>query len=107
MLRSLLYKAFSVLGEREARAFENDALKCAKAQSERLLHMVKTNADTTFGKNHHFHSINSVSDFQKAVPIQTYDQLSSYINQVADGATNVLTVETPFMFATTSGTTGS
>jgi GH3 auxin-responsive promoter len=107
MFRGLLYKAFSVLGEREAKAFELDAVDCGKAQSERLLQMLKMNAGTTFGKNHNFDSINNVSDFQKAIPIQTYDDLSSYINQVAAGATNVLTVETPFMFATTSGTTGA
>ncbi len=107
MFRSLLYKAFSVLGGREAHAFENDSLDCRKAQLERLLAMVKTNATTTFGRKHHFDSIKSVRDFQNAIPIHSYDDLSPYIDQVADGATNVLTAETPFMFATTSGTSGS
>jgi phenylacetate-coenzyme A ligase PaaK-like adenylate-forming protein len=107
MLRSFLYRAFSLLGEREALAFENDALDCGRAQAERLSQLVKANSDTKFGRKHKFESIRSLSDFQKSVPVNNYDDLSPYINEIADGAQNILTVEAPFMFATTSGTTGS
>lgn len=107
MFRNILYKAFSLKGSREVAAFTKDSLNCRAAQSEKLLQIVSRNAETEYGKKHSFASIKSVADFQKAVPVCDYDSLSNHIERVAGGETNILTSEQPFMFATTSGTTGS
>jgi len=107
MFRNLLYRAFGLLGRREVKALEAASRNPRATQEEMLLALLKTNAGTEYGRKHSFDSIKSISDFQRLVPINDYDSLSQYINKAARGETNVLTAEQPFMFATTSGTTGS
>lgn len=107
MFRSLLYSAFGILGSREAKALEDASLDPAAAQLEKLMEIISANAQTVYGKEHGFGSIKSAADFQNAVPINEYDTLQPYITRVSEGEQNVLTSEMPFMFATTSGTTGA
>ena len=95
------------MGSREVAAFEKDSRHCQSAQLSKLLKIVLQNSETEFGKTHGFASIKTVADFQKAVPICDYDALDPLIARVASGEKNILTKEAPFMFATTSGTTGS
>jgi len=107
MFRNILYKTFSLLSTQEATAFEKDSHNCEDAQLRKLLQIIQNNASTEYGKKYQFNSIKSVADFQKAVPINDYESLSPYIERIASGAQNILTSEPPFMFATTSGTTGA
>ncbi len=107
MFRSLLYKAFAILGSREVQALEQDSLQPRRAQSEHLLEIVGSNCQTVYGREHSFTSIKSIEDFQSAVPINDYDALHPYILRASAGESNILTAESPFMFATTSGTTGA
>ena len=106
MLRPLLYQTFFTLGKREVSRFDRDAATPEATQSRHLLEIIERNAASAFGKKHGFSSIQSVRDFQNAVAINDYDSLSEYINRAADGEKGQLTVEDPFMFATTSGTAG-
>jgi GH3 auxin-responsive promoter len=76
-------------------------------QTEKLLKIVRANQQSAFGKAHHFDRINSVTDFQKYVPANRYEDLEPYITALSNGARSQLTVEEPFMFATTSGTTAT
>lgn len=107
MFRKLLYSAFGFLGSRETAEFEKESKDARKSQQDRLLQIIAANQDTVYGREHNFSSIKSISDFQKNVPINVYDSLQPYIERAAAGEQNVLTVDPPFMFATTSGTTGA
>lgn len=106
MLRPLLYKTFFAMGKREVGHFDQDAANVDVAQSRHLLGILQRNGASAFGKKHGFGAIQTVKDFQNAVPINDYDSLSEYINRAAAGEKNQLTEEDPFMFATTSGTAG-
>ncbi|PZM82878.1 MAG: hypothetical protein DKT66_12890 [Candidatus Melainabacteria bacterium] len=106
MFRPLLYKTFYTLGKREVARFDRDAQTVDATQSRHLLDIIQRNAASAFGKKHGFSSIQSVRDFQNAVAINDYDSLSEYVNRAAAGEKGQLTVEDPFMFATTSGTAG-
>jgi hypothetical protein len=77
-----------------------------EAQEKKLLEVVARNKDTAYGRDHDFGSIRSIEDFQRAVPMNTYEALTPYIDRVFAGEQNVLTADVPLMFATTSGTTG-
>ncbi len=46
----------------------------AAVQEVQLLSLVSRAQDTKFGRDHSFKSIRSVADYQKAVPLRTYDQ---------------------------------
>jgi GH3 auxin-responsive promoter len=107
MIRKILYKAFSALGAKEVRAYERASLDCQQAQLIRLKEIIEPNIQSNYGKQHSFEKIKNARDFQQAVPINTYDQLSPYIDRMTRGERNVLTAEDPFMFAITSGTSGA
>ena len=74
-------------------------------QVARLRHILRTNAATEYGVRCGFSSIQSVADFQKRVPIVTYDQVRPHIKKMMDGAPAVLTAENPYQYLLTSGST--
>ncbi|HEY9785527.1 MAG TPA: GH3 auxin-responsive promoter family protein [Candidatus Obscuribacterales bacterium] len=74
-------------------------------QLKKLFSMIRANEDTAFGKAHKFERIRTIDDYRRHVPAQKYEDLQPYIDRVRQGETRQLTVEQPFMFATTSGTT--
>lgn len=86
--------------------FELSTKNPLKAQEKLLLKIVKANKDTSFGKKHKFKTISSVDDYQRNVPVNSYEDLSKYVNLVKEGQ-QVLTKETVMFFTTTSGTTGN
>ncbi|MBZ0185919.1 MAG: GH3 auxin-responsive promoter family protein, partial [Candidatus Obscuribacterales bacterium] len=106
MLRKALYSAYSLLAKPTIEALENASRNPRKAQASRLSQILGNNSSTVFGKEHRFQSISSGSDYARAVPIRDYEEFRPYIEPVTQGQKNILTAEDPFMFATTSGTTG-
>jgi hypothetical protein len=101
VLVSQLWRWFS-----DARHFEDATFDATAAQEKKLLSMVRANRDTEYGRKHGFSSIQSIADFQRNVPVNTYESLAPYIDRATAGERNVLTGEAPLMFALTSGTTG-
>ncbi|HNT36714.1 MAG TPA: GH3 auxin-responsive promoter family protein, partial [bacterium] len=74
---------------------------------ERLLrHIIRSNEDTAFGKEHHFDQIHSIADFQRQLPIGSYEYHEPYIQKMLQGEPRQLTAQPPILFAMTSGTTG-
>ena len=74
-------------------------------QNAWLQYLIKKGAKTSFGKEHGLHQINSHDEYQEAVPIRDYEAFKPYIDQIKDGAQNVLWAGKPLYFAKTSGTT--
>jgi hypothetical protein len=75
------------------------------AQMNTLLQIIKSNRDTTFGKDHFFNNIHSIEDFKRNVPIRDYEKLRPYIEKIFSGETYTLTHSPPNYFTKTSGTT--
>ena len=55
------------------RALALDRMDAGRAQDDTLLRLVRTAADTRFGRDHDFARIRSVADFQARVPIRDYE----------------------------------
>jgi hypothetical protein len=91
---------------RSARRFEAATADAAGSQTRKLMSIVQQNAGTEYGRKHDFGSIHTVEDYQKRVPIITYEDIKADMARVTEGAKNVFTAEDPVMFAQTSGTTG-
>lgn len=72
-----------------------------------LTDLVAHNANTGFGHAHGFDRIRTLDDFRKAVPIRDYTALSPWIERMAAGEPNVLTVDEPAVYFTSSGSTGA
>src|SRR4051794_2812120 len=96
---------------RRTRALAADFLRqtsiADEVQRDRLLELVRRNADSQFGRDHHFSEIKNAADFRKRVPIRGYDGHEPYIARVREGETNALfgPGTEVLMFAMTSGTT--
>jgi len=78
-----------------------------QAQERLLREILRTNADSTYGRRHGFGGITTFRQFQERVPIASYEDLEPYIKAAMVGESNQLTKHSPVLFTTTSGTTGA
>lgn len=76
-----------------------------EAQQETFVKLIKKASDTEFGKTYDFSSIKSITDFQKRVPIRTYEDIKPLIDRVRKGENNILWPGEIRWFAKSSGTT--
>jgi len=88
-----------------SRRFERQARNPERSQREVLQRILKTQAGTAFGREHGFASIRTPEDFARQVPVRDYEGHRPWVERQVQGESGVLTVEDPFMYATTSGTT--
>ena len=77
------------------------------AQELKLRTYLARNANTAFGKAHHFAAIRSYDDFARRVPLADYDCLAPWIARIRCGESNVLTHEPVTHLIPTSGSTGA
>jgi hypothetical protein len=76
-----------------------------RAQRELLRRYVRDNADTAFGREHHFDRIDSVESFRRHVPLLDYDAISGWVDHIAAGEPNVLTCDPVTRLIPSSGST--
>lgn len=103
---SLAGYLISLVTRRAAARFEDATRSPLQAQQELLLSFLQRNAETEYGRRYGFRSIGNIADYQKLVPVVTYDSIAHHLSRVMAGAKGVLTAEEPIMFARSSGTTG-
>ena len=78
----------------------------AAAQERQLLQLVDAAKGTTFGHDHHFAEISSVADYQRRVPIRTFEDFwADYWSEPFPKLDNVTWPGTIRYFARSSGTT--
>jgi hypothetical protein len=87
------------------RAFETATRQPREAQAAVLRALLRDNVGTVFGRHHGFGEL-TPTEYARRVPIRDYEALRPYVARMIAGERNVLTTEAPFMFASTSGTTG-
>lgn len=75
-----------------------------QAQSALLRQILTTNSETTFGKQHGLASVGDMQDFRAAAPIQSYEDLSPFIERQELDGEPCLTIEKPVYYHRTSGT---
>lgn len=93
---------------RDLPRFERALHNPQKAQQELLLAQLRREADTAYGRDHHFRDIRTLADFRRQIPIQDYSALEPYIERVKQGETEALFHRQRVrMFALTSGTTSA
>ncbi len=90
-----------------AAEFLDQTAHAPEVQRERLLSQIARNADSQFGRDHHFGEIRNAADFRRRVPIRGYDGHEPYIDRVRKGDVSALfgPGTRVLMFANTSGTT--
>jgi hypothetical protein len=74
-------------------------------QMETFLYLLRKSRNTVWGKKFDYENITSVEAFQKAVPLQTYDDIRQYVERLREGETDLLWPGEVKWFAKSSGTT--
>ena len=82
--------------------WENDPIA---AQREVLQDLITHGQYTQFGRKHGFSEIFSIRKFKETVPIQEYQDLKPFIDQIMEGEESVLWNTPVEWFAKSSGTT--
>jgi len=91
----------------EAWRFHQATARVAETQTRLLNTYLIANQNTAYGRRHQFESIRSVNDYQRHVPLTTYDDYSNLIDCIARGQPNVLTAQPVQMFEPSSGSTAA
>ncbi len=76
-----------------------------EVQTEVFQSLIQKGKETRWGKHFDFYAIKSKSDFQKAQPVQRYEDFQSWISRLMDGEQNLLWPTEIKWFAKSSGTT--
>ena len=95
-----------ILGKKVLEDFEEITKNPREESSKLLFNILKDNKDTEYGKKYNFENICSIEDYQKLVPVITYDDISHYIERMKLGEENILTSYTFRHMNETSGSTG-
>jgi hypothetical protein len=74
-------------------------------QKETLFGLIEKAASTAIGKEYGFGSIKSIEQFQKKVPVHSYEELKNYVSRIMAGEQNLLWPSEIKWFAKSSGTT--
>jgi len=74
-----------------------------KIQNRILKKYLQENKNTVYGKKYSFTSINSISEFQRRLPIISYEDIEGYIKKIAQGKKDILSTYQTLFFEETSG----
>src|SRR5258707_15369602 len=101
-LANLLWFLYSFGMSRRWKRATRDVSGTQAAVLKRILF---ENADSEFGREHHFAGVSSVELYQRAVPLRLYEEFQPYIERIGDGQPQVLTAQRVLQFGLTSGST--
>ncbi|MDT8347914.1 MAG: GH3 auxin-responsive promoter family protein, partial [Flavobacteriaceae bacterium] len=100
--KSFASRLFAAYIHRQNQSWINNPVQAQEKTFKKLIQKARA---TQFGKDHDFSNIHSIEDFQKRVPVRDYEALKPYVDQIIDGASDILWPGKPLYFAKTSGTT--
>ncbi|MCS7004646.1 MAG: GH3 auxin-responsive promoter family protein [Cytophagales bacterium] len=98
---------FNGLMRRRLAQIENFKLHPHEVQQKVFNHLIQSAQYTEWGKKYGYARIKSVADFQKQVPVSTYEALFPYIERCLKGEQNVLWSTPIKWFSKSSGTTNA
>src|SRR3954463_5708169 len=77
-VKRLVGLPLALRARRLAREFLSQAQRGAQGQRDLLLSRIARNADSQFGRDHHFQEIRTPADFRKRVPVRDYEGHEPY-----------------------------
>lgn len=78
-----------------------------EVQSELLMELIETAANTEFGKKHAFAELKNYRQFKERVPLHFYEDIEAEVNRLRKGEQNIFWPGEIKWFAKSSGTTNS
>jgi hypothetical protein len=101
-LKSLLAKPFASYVYKQVRKGMSTAVE---DQQNIFQELIKTGAQTVFGKDHKLQDVKTYEEYKQSVKIRDYEEFKPYIEQIKEGKHHILWKGQPIYFAKTSGTT--
>ncbi|PIK45241.1 putative indole-3-acetic acid-amido synthetase GH3.9 [Apostichopus japonicus] len=106
-LACFMFKYYlSYIGKRRLVELRRGCVDSRSTQEDRLQLIMSKNKNTDYGRKFNLKDIHSLKDFQSKHPLTQYDHYKQFIQRVAKGEKNVMTVEPVTRLVLTSGTTG-
>ncbi len=102
---NLITKSFALYSNLRLMELKNVNKDPFKYQEEGLLRIINSARDTEYGKKYNFSEIKNFKDFQKYVPLITYEDVFPYIERMMKGEEDVLYPGLIENFSKSSGTT--
>ena len=93
-------------GRKFLKYFEQITKNPNEVSSKVLFKILDDNKNTEYGKKYNFENIHSIDDYQRMVPVITYDDVADDIERMKSGEKNILTSYNFNHMNLTSGTTG-
>lgn len=110
MLRKLLSKAamrlIVIKGNSSLRHLEKSSENPMEENEKLLRKILRSNANTEFGRLHGFADIKSIEEYRQNVPVSAYEDYAPYIERIKNGENNVLTSSKILGYSRTSGSSG-
>ena len=103
----LFQSAFILTQIPHAIHYSSAAAHLRQSQERLLFTYLRRNQDTLFGRNHHFHTIRSIEEYRRHVPVRVYQDFWPYIKDIREGRSQILTREPVRYFLPTGGTSGT
>jgi hypothetical protein len=108
LLRQLVGKIAALPVRFQLAAFEAATRQPRAVQEELRRRILAHQANTDFGRDHHFGAIQTVEDFRRQLPVAGYEYFEPYLARVRRGQWHALLADRcVHMFALTSGTTAA
>ena len=104
MLPRLINELWMVSGLANRASFLRSTRRVVTTQSDYLMQLVHKNKHADFGRQHRFDQLSSVEDYQRRVPIRSYDEFTPWIQAILSGRDQVLTAGPVLLLQPTSGT---
>ena len=101
----ILTNTLSILFRYRQKQIEKFGDNLEDLQKQQLKKLIASNRSTEWGKSHHYNDIHSYNDFANQVPVNIYDDLKPYIEQMLHGGRNILCPSGVKWYAKSSGTT--
>ena len=108
VIRKILGRIAVIPIRKRLAAFELATHAPRQVQEDLLRRLLARQADTDFGKQHHFGTIATAADFRENLPVASYEYFEPFIKRVMNGDFKALLSDrVVHMFALTSGTTAT
>ena len=75
-------------------------------QKRTLLHLMRDNKTTVYGRKNRFSEVKSVADYQAKIPLSTYADYEEAVHRMANGEKGLITNRRVRRFTESSGSTG-
>ena len=85
MINDTLGNVFYLHAKRRARQVRKNYSDPAGLQARNLRRIIRRTKKTAFGRKFSFNKIRSVKDYQKAVPLFSYEKMKPWIDRCLEG----------------------